>query len=99
MHVALCKLFLILKMTLQKSTLSSLFYREVTEKEKDWVGTICSTQAGAWKSHNLQVAGPGFSAKVKLVFLSLASTKILLGFFRHTLVYIALPLPHTKGIE
>ena len=38
----------------------------------------------ASKSHSLQMAGPGFSTKVKLVFLSFPTTKLLLGFFIHS---------------
>ena len=67
------------------------------------------TKTWASKSHNLQMAGPGFSTKVKLVFLSFPTTKILLGFFihahqhkythTHTLICIALSLSHTMDVE
>lgn len=98
MHIALYKLFLILRMTLQNQ-LYHPYFTEKSLRRKKTVSATWSTQTWAWKLHNLQVAEPGFSAKVKLVFLSLPSTKILPGFFIHTLVCIALPLPHTKGIE
>lgn len=82
-----------------KETLSSLFSREVVEKEKGYMTCTWSAQTWASESHNLQMAGSGFSAKVKLIFLSLPSTKILLGIFTHILICIALLLPQTEGVE
>lgn len=45
------------------------------------------------------MAEPGFSAQVKLFFLSFPTTKIPLGFFTHTHLHHLPSLSQTKGVS